>query len=71
MPLDRNFSFIVGVARSQTKRSSSKAMRTIALRLGGRVELIKYTTKIRYMLGFPDMVTYCTGSLYCNFEQIG
>ena len=37
-PSDHNFSFIVGVARSQTKR-------TIGLRLGGRVELIKYTSK--------------------------
>ena len=41
---DCNFSFIVGVARSQTKRSSSKAK--CAIGLGGRVELIKYTAKV-------------------------
>ena len=39
MPLDRNFSFIVGVARLQTKCSSSEAKRAIGLKLGDRLAL--------------------------------
>ena len=38
-PLDRNFSIIEGVARSQTKRSSSIAKHAMGLRLGGRLAL--------------------------------
>ena len=41
MPLGRNFLFFVGVARLQTKRSSSYAKHAIGLKLEGSVELIK------------------------------
>ena len=34
-PLDRNFSFSMVVARSQTKRAISKAKRAIGLKLAG------------------------------------
>ena len=38
-PLNRNFSIIEGVARSETKRSSSIAKGVMCLGLGGRLAL--------------------------------
>ena len=43
-PLDGNFSIIGGVVRSQTKRCSSKAKRTIGLKLEHRLALWLYVT---------------------------
>ena len=38
-PLDRNFSIVGGVVRSQTRHSSSTAKHAICLRLGGRLAI--------------------------------
>ena len=55
--LDRNFSIIEDVARSQTKRSSSTAKRTMRLRLGGRVSPIRASFRGRAGGGASDKLS--------------
>ena len=70
MLLDHNCSIIVGVARSQTKRSSSYAKCVIGLKLGGRLALNLSDVGIGLqLLQGPSFFHYGVENLLFSYQE--